>query len=179
MRPGRARQQTGKAFGVADVILKPRLLATLVISVLLCGCGAEGRVTSARFEDAATGIQLEYTLTGAHAFLAEFARTLRVRFADREEDFPLEMDTGGYLLMNVYRLPDQTLLLYDGERFVAVDARRETVKQLMSRPETRMAEYVGCFDWPEGETLEFIPPAKRAEKRPVERDAPVPATSSR
>lgn len=75
------------------------------MALLLVGCGAEGTVTSARFVDSPSGVQLEYTLTTAHMFLAEYHRTLRVVFGHTKTDVPLEMDTGGYLLMNIHRYP--------------------------------------------------------------------------
>ena len=146
--------------------MKLHLLATLAISLSLGAC-AEGTVTSARFVDPSSGIEVDYVLTGAHVYLAEFHRRLHVHFAHSDVDFPLEMDSGGYLLMNIYRLPGETMLLYDGEDYVAVDSHSETVEQPTSRPDTRTAEYVGCFDWPQGGNLEFIPAAKRPERRPI------------
>ena len=148
-------------------IVKVFELAVLAIALALFGC-AEGKVTSARFVDASSGIQIDYILTGAHVVLAEYERTLHIRFEHREEDFPLELDTGGYLIQNIYRLPDQKFLLFDGSDYVVVDAQRETVERVASPP-VDTPQYLGCFDWPPGSVLRFIPAAEREEKRPIRR----------
>lgn len=98
--------------------------------VSLAAC-VEGTVRSARFVDPPSGMQLEYTLKSAHAYLAEYHRTLRVVFDHTQMDFPLEMDTGGYLRMNIYRWPDRRLLLFDGLAHIVIDPRRETIEEVM------------------------------------------------
>jgi hypothetical protein len=142
-------------------------LAAFAIALSFSGC-AEGTVTSARFVDASSGIQIDYVLTSSHAVLAEFERTLHIRFGHREEDFPLEMDSGGYVIQNIYRLADQKFLLFDGSDYVVVDAQRETVERVASPP-AETPQYLGCFDWPPGGVLRFIPVADRPEKRPIRR----------
>jgi hypothetical protein len=149
-------------------MVKPALVA-VTLSVLALGACSEGRVSSAHFGDREASVDIEYILVGAHAYLAEFHRTLRVTFPRTRTDFPLEMDTGGYLVMNVYRLPQQRLLLSDGEDYVLVDSKRETVEQLAAPPDDVTPEYVGCFDSPDGSPLQFIPLASRPERKPLVR----------
>ena len=144
-------------------------LAVFVIALSVSGC-AEGTVASARFVDSSSGVQIDYILTGAHMFLAEYDRELHIRFGHREENFPLEKDTGGYVIQNIYRYPDQKLLLFDGDDYVVVDAQREMVARVATPPEG-MPQYLGCFDRSSNDVLRFIPAAERAEKRPIKRPA--------
>jgi hypothetical protein len=148
-------------------IVKLFELTVLAIALSLSGC-AEGKVTSARFVDASSGVQIDYILTGAHVVLAAYERTLHIRFGHREEDFPLEMDSGGSLIQSIYRFADQKFLLFDGDDYVVVDALRETVERVASLP-ADAPQYLGCFDWPPGDVLRFIPATERAEKRPIKR----------
>lgn len=134
------------------------------MALWLVGCGAEGTVTSARFVDSPSGVQLEYTLKGAHAYLAEYHRTLRVVFGHSQIDVPLEMDTGGCLLMNIDRLPDGRLMLFDGLAHILVDPQRETAEQGNAPANAAAAEYVGCFDRTGDDTLGFIPASVRARR---------------
>jgi hypothetical protein len=146
-------------------MLKSPLLVTLATALLLAAC-TQGTVTSARFVDSPSGVQLEYTLKAAHAYLAEYHRTLHVVFAHNQIDFPLEMDTGGYLLMNIHRLPDHRLLLFDGLAHIIIDPQGKTVEEVSAPANASAAEYVGCFDWPQGGAFGFIPAGDRPEKKP-------------
>lgn len=145
-------------------MLKPVLLVTFATALLLASC-AEGTVTSARFVDSPSGVQLEYTLNAAHAYLAEYHRTLRVVFSHNQVDFPLEMDTGGYLLVNIHRLPDRRLLLFDGLAHIVIDPQRGTVEEKSAPANASAAEYVGCFDWPQGGGFGFIAARDRPERK--------------
>lgn len=149
--------------------MKRWTVGTLFALGALVGC-AEGTVTTARFVDPQTQIAIEYKLVGAHVYLAEFHRTLRVTFARSSQEFPLEMDAGGFLLLNIYRLPEHRLLCYDGADYTLIDTDAETIERAEAAP-TSSAEYLGCFDWPQGTTLQFIPVAARAERRPLPRSA--------
>ena len=149
--------------------MRRTLVVTLFALCTLSGCG-EGTVTSAHFVNSETRVDVEYGLVGAHPYLAEFHRTFRVTFAGSSRELPLEMDTGGYLLMNVYRLPEHRLLFYDGADYVIIDCDRGSIEQARAAPAVS-AEYLGCFDWPRGSTLEFIAAATRAERRPLPRNA--------
>lgn len=97
-------------------------------------------------------------------FSFDYDRTLRVVFSHNQVDFPLEMDTGGYLLMNIHRLPDRRLMLFDGLAYIVIDPQRDTVEYVNEPVNVSAAEYVGCFDWPEGGTFGFIPAGIRPEK---------------
>jgi hypothetical protein len=145
-------------------MLKSPLLVTFATVVLLTGC-TQRTVRSARFVDSPSGVQLEYTLKAAHAYLAEYDRALHVTFDHNHIDFPLEKDTGGYLLMNIHRLPDRRLLLVDGLAHIVIDPQRETVEEVITPANASGAEYVGCFDWPQGGVFGFIPAVDRPEKK--------------
>lgn len=97
-------------------------------------------------------------------FLAEYRRTLRVVFGHAQIDVPLEMDTGGYLLMNIHRLPDGRLMLFDGLAHIVIDPQRETAEQGNEPANASAAEYVGCFDRTQDDTLAFIPASVRARR---------------
>lgn len=142
-------------------ITRPLLLAMYAAAISLAGCG-EGNVTSARFVDSASGVQLEYTLKHAHAYLAEYHRTLRVVFGRNQIDLPLEMDTGGFLLMNIHRLPGGRLMLFDGLAHIVIAPQRETAERGNAPANASGAEYVGCFDRTQDGTLGFIPAGARA-----------------
>ena len=146
--------------------MKLRLLATLLVLPWISGC-AEGRVTSARFVDSVSGVQLDYTLKGAHAYLAEYHRTLRVTFAHTKVDFPMEMDTGGFLMLNIHRVPDGRLMLFDGAAHILLDPQRQIVVQTNPPLDASAAEYIGCFDRDERDDLRFISAAERPEKKPL------------
>ena len=145
--------------------MKPFLLATFAAGLSLAGC-AEGTVTSARWVDPVSGVQLEITLTGAHIYLAEFHRALRVVFARSEVNIPLEMDTGGYLLTNIHRLPDRRLMLSDDLSHIVIDPEKETVVETNPPADAAAAEFLGCFDWPQGAAFGFISAADREERKP-------------
>ncbi len=147
-------------------MVKPRLLVALAAALSLAGCG-EGTVSSARFVDSVSGVQLEYTLKSAHAYLAEYYRTVRVVFARSQVNFPMEMDTGGYLMLNIHRLPDQRLMLFDGAAHILIDPQRETVIHTNPPSDAAAAEYVGCFDWPQNGAFAFIAAADRPEQKPL------------
>src|SRR6267143_284648 len=144
-------------------MLKSPLLVTLATTLLLAGC-TQGTVTTTRFLDSPSGVQLEYTLKAAHPYLAEYHRTLRVVFGHNQIDVPLEMDTGGFLLMNIYRLPDRRLMLFDGLSHIVIDPQRETAEHINAPAHASVAEYVGCFDWPHGGSFGFISGSARPEK---------------
>ncbi len=137
----------------------------LTAAFCLAAC-AEGTVSSARFFDSVSGVRVEYTVTAAHAYLAEYHRKLRVEFARSQVDYPMEMDTGGFLLVNVHRLPDRRLMLYDGADHIIIDAEHETVVHTNPPVDAAEAEYLGCFDSPRGEQFRFISAAERAEQTP-------------
>ena len=147
-------------------MVKPRLLVALAAALSLAGCG-EGTVSSARFVDSVSGVQLEYTLKSAHAYLAEYYRTVRVVFARSQVNFPMEMDTGGYLMLNIHRLPDQRLMLFDGAAHILIDPQRETVVHTNPPSDAAAAEYVGCFDWPQNGAFAFISAGDRSEQKPL------------
>ena len=98
-------------------------------------------------------------------FLAEYHRTLRVVFGHTQIDVPLEMDTGGYLLMNIHRLPDGRLMLFDGLEHIVSDPQRETAEPVNAPANASAAEYVGCFDRTQDGTLAFIPANGHAPRR--------------
>jgi hypothetical protein len=72
--------------------------------------------------------------------------------------------------MNVYRLPEHRLLFYDGADYVIIDCDGGSIEQAQAAPAVS-AEYLGCFDWPPGSTLQFIGAAARPERRPLPRRA--------
>jgi hypothetical protein len=142
------------------------VLATALFLPWIGGC-TEGRITSARFVDSVSGVQLEYTLKGAHAYLAEYHRTLRATFADTQVDFPMEMDTGGFLMLNIHRMPDGRLMLFDGAAHILIDPTRRTVVQTNPPLDAAAAEYIGSFDRAESDDLRLVPASERPEKKPL------------
>ena len=138
---------------------------TLTVALFIGAC-AEGTVSSARFVDSVSGVRVEYMLTATHAFLGEYDRRLRVEFARSRVDYAMEKDSGGLLLLNIHRLPEGRLMLYDGSAHIIIDAERETVVHTNPPADAAAAEYVGCFDSPRGDGFRFIPSSERPEQKP-------------
>jgi hypothetical protein len=115
--------------------------------------------------DPVTGVKVRYTLRHADSFTSEFHRDFRVSFAHSQTDFPLSYDTGGYVLMSVYRMGDGTLVFFDRQAYVVADSVRETVREVETIDHASEAEFLGCFDWfGEDHYLQFVPPAKRGDR---------------
>ena len=144
--------------------LTPRLILLALVTLMLQACG-EVKPHVAEFVDPVTGVSVRYTLRAGESFSAEFNRDFRVSFAHSQTDFPLSYDTGGYVLMSVYRLRDGTLVFYDREEYVVVDAAHETVERVEKIDPAPGAEFLGCFDWfGEDDRLQFVPPSKRGDR---------------
>ena len=137
---------------------RPILLALVALTLQAC---IKGKPDSAEFVDPVTGVSVRYTLRHADSFTSEFDRDFRVSFAHSQTDLPLSYDTGGYVLMSVYRMSDCTLVFFDRLDYVVVDSVHETVEQVEKIDHASEAQFLGCFDWfGEDERLQFVPPSK-------------------
>jgi hypothetical protein len=142
------------------------LFLTASALLLLAGC-IDRTPISAEFRDPVSGISIKYALRQGHEFLAEFDRGFHIAFAHGEKDVPLAYDSGGYVLMSIYRIRDGTLVFFDREGYVIVDPMRETVRQAEQIDNAAGSDFLGCFDWygnGKDRTLQFIPPSVRGDR---------------
>jgi len=134
------------------------------VALTLAACDRE-KPMSADFADSVTGISVRYILRPAHTFSSEFYRDFYIVFAHTKTDFPLSYDSGGYVLMSVYRMRDGSLVFFDRDDYIVVDSVRETVQQVESIDRASEAQFLGCFDWfGEDHSLQFVPPSKRGDR---------------
>jgi hypothetical protein len=141
-----------------------RLIFTACVLALLPGCIDRSPV-STEFRDPVSGVAVKYTLRHAHEYLAEFDRDFHITFAHSERDVPLEYDSGGFILMSIYRLADGTLVFFDRLDYIVLDPVRETVERREKIEGAERAEFLGCFDvYGKDDSLQFVPPSARPDR---------------
>jgi hypothetical protein len=116
-------------------------------------------------------LRLTVKLRPSHPFLAEYDRVLLLSGGSGVlEEIELFPDTGGYALVNVYRLPSGDFLVRAGgnHRYVVGMKARSVTPDLTTTPESRArppdAEFVGAFDFDSSRTWRFIGPEQRSER---------------
>ena len=159
-------QGSDQGFSLAVV---PRLILLALVALTLQGCG-KAKPDSTAFTDSVTGVSVRYTLRHGDSFSDEFIRDFRISFAHGTTDFPLSYDSGGYVLMSIYRMSDGTLVFFDREDYVVVDSIREVVRKVERIDQASEAEFLGCFDWfGEDHSLQFVPPSRRGDRYGLEK----------
>ena len=116
-----------------------------------------------------TPIEVELARTPTHSFLAEYERTLIVRFDDNEVlRYRIADDPGGYSRMRIYKISGHEYFLSGDLSFDKYSLHLGgrvcvTPSDLESKPKD--AIFVGSFDRDE-KGWRFIPANERAEQEP-------------
>jgi hypothetical protein len=138
--------------------------AVLACGLLVSLSCAKGSQVEAIAEIPSHELTLTVTLTGTHAFLAEYDRKLVVRGSQGcHREVSLFPDTGGYELLHVYIGPGHQLFLrgyFDAYRFYGYCGVEEI--ELSTLPEN--LEYIGAFDSDEKGVWGFVPRTSRPFK---------------
>jgi hypothetical protein len=116
-------------------------------------------------------VKIGVTLEPAHAYLAEYHRWLEIELPHGRSRVDLQIDSGGYARINVYRVGAQDVLvrplLADDYHVAAVDGRvtvrpRGNVLDIGAPPDST---YLGSFDILEDRSWEFLTPDDKRPRR--------------
>ncbi len=144
-----------------------RFLYALIIAGLVVACGDREHSAAVTLPD--SPITLRVVLSPSHPYLAEYDRWLILEqdshVQSKTELFP---DTGGYALVNVYRVDSEVLLLTEGDHDYHVDLRSS---RLTTTPKVRgksgsqvRGEFLGAFDFDTYHIWRFVPASVRPEQ---------------
>jgi len=115
-----------------------------------------------------TTVTLSIERVAARPFLAEYKRTLVVaRGQDILTKFKMDSDTGGTVLVNLYRISDKSVSLVDrlSTYFVNMELG-EVTRRNSTIEDEEQGQFLGAFDVTEAKDWRYFPSSERA-KRPI------------